>query len=79
LTIDSVSQLALETGNTFTGNAADVSGGAVFWNYIEPKNVSIPTYKNNTAGNYGNDYASFAQNLKTMTETEYNARTTARR
>jgi hypothetical protein len=79
LIIDSVSQLALEAGNTFTSNAAELSGGAVFWNYNEPKNISVPTYTSNTAGNYGNDYASFAQNLKTMTQTEYNARTTVRR
>jgi hypothetical protein len=71
--------LAIETGNIFTSNVATESGGAVFWNYIAPKNISIPTYTNNTAGNYGSDYASFAQNLQTMTETEYNARTIVRR
>jgi hypothetical protein len=71
--------LAIETGNTFTSNVADQSGGAIFYNYNEPKNISIPTYTSNTAGNYGNDYANFAQNLQTMTETEYNARTTVRR
>jgi hypothetical protein len=71
--------LAFETGNNFTSNVATESGGAVFWNYLEPKNISIPTYTTNTAGNYGNDYGSFAQNLQTMTETEYNARTTVRR
>jgi hypothetical protein len=71
--------LEIGTGNTFTSNVANVSGGAIFWNFIEPKNISISTYTNNTAGNYGNDYASFAQNLQTMTETEYNTRTTVRR
>jgi hypothetical protein len=71
--------LTIETGNSFTSNVASISGGAVFWNYNQPENITIPTYTSNTAGTYGNDYGSFAQNLKTMTETEYNARTTVRR
>lgn len=46
-----------EAGNTFTGNSAAVSGGAVYWNYNEPKNIASPTYTTNTATKYGGDYA----------------------
>lgn len=67
------SQVVLGSGNTFTSNKASNQGGALYWDYNEPKNVSSQTYSVNTATKYGNNYGCFAQIMKTMTEAEYNA------
>jgi hypothetical protein len=62
-----------ETGNSFTGNTASSSGGAVKWNYNKPLNLTAPTYSSNSASNYGGNYAAFAQKLSRLTDAEYNA------
>ena len=71
--IGTYSKCVFEAGNTFTSNSAAVSGGAVYWNYNDPSNITAtPTYSSNTAAKYGNDYGSFAQRLITITESQYN-------
>ena len=75
--IGKYSKCVFETGNTFISNSA-VSGGAVYWNYNDPSNITeTPTYSANTATantatKYGNNYGSFAQRLITITESQYN-------
>ena len=71
--IDQYSQLVLDPGNVFTNNNALISGGAIYWNYNEPKNASTQSYSNNFANKYGNNYAWFAQSLQIITQSQYNA------
>ena len=76
--IDKYSSLEFGYGNVFTNNSAVVSGGAIYWNYNQPKNIATQSYSNNFAKKYGNNYACFAQVLKTITESQYNASTSIR-
>ena len=71
--IDKYYQVNFDSGNIFTNNSAFFSGGAVYWNYKEPKNVTTQSYSNNSAKKYGNNYAWFAQSLQTITQSQYNA------
>ena len=71
--IDKYSKLVLDSGNVFTNNSALISGGAVYWNYNEPKNIKNQSYSNNSANKYGNNYAWFAQSLQTITQSQYNS------
>jgi len=59
------------TNNNFTNNSADYLGGAIYWNYYNPIDVISQTYVSNNAGVYGNDFASFAQVLKTITPEDF--------
>lgn len=70
---DSISQIELDSTCTFNSNTAQISGGALFWNYIQPLNIDSVTYSSNTAELYGNDYACFAQVLKSITADQYNS------
>ena len=70
--IDGVSEVNLqETENIFTNNSASNLGGAIYWNYYRPANVLDQMYDSNSAGVYGNDFASYAQTLRTITSEEY--------
>ena len=48
--------------NFFINNTADISGGSIKWTYIQPYNLTLNTYANNSAV-YGNDIASYAISL----------------
>ena len=58
-----LSYLAMPETNTFTGNYADDSGGAVNWDELEPEDITTNDFRNNNAGLYGDDIACFAQML----------------
>lgn len=57
----------------FENNSADIAGGAIYWDYNQPNNITRPVYNNNRALKYGNNYAWFAQVLKTITADQYNS------
>ena len=58
---------ALE-GVQFINNSAGISGGAIFWNDIEPLfNISNLKFSNNKALIYGDNVGSFAQRITTIT------------
>ena len=76
--IDQYSQLVFDSENVFTNNSALISGGAVYWNYNEPKNASTQSYSKNSARKYGNNYAWFAQSLQIITQSQYNAQKSTR-
>ena len=76
--IDKNSQFIFDSGNTFSNNSASISGGAIYWNYNQPKNITIQSYSNNSAKKYGNNYAWFAQVLQTITEAQYKNQTSTR-
>ena len=65
------SKIAFENTSTFDDNVALVSGGAIYWNYIQPENILQQAYSNNSAKQYGNNYGCFAQELQIISETEY--------
>ena len=65
------SKVAFENTNTFEDNVALISGGAIYWNYIQPENILQQAYSNNSAKQYGNNYGCFAQELQIISETEY--------
>lgn len=67
------SKAVFETGNEFTSNYAGSAGGALFWNFNQPKNISLLTFSSNTAEHYGGDKAWFAQLIKKITEADYNS------
>ena len=75
---DQNSQVVFESGVTFNSNNAEDSGGAVFWEYNQPINLTVPSYNGNTATLYGNNYGCFAQLLKSINLTVYNSQTTRR-
>ena len=54
----------------FYNNTADIKGGAIYWDELEPimKNIS---YKNNSAGKYGDNIACFSQELGIINKTVY--------
>ena len=68
-----------ESGVTFNSNIADDSGGAVYWDYNQPVNLTAPSYNGNTATLYGNNYGCFSQLLKSITSTVYDSQTSSRR
>ena len=45
-------------------NSAELSGGAIYWNYDEPVGLDNLSFINNTATLYGNDKACFSQNME---------------
>lgn len=57
----------------FQNNSADIAGGAIYWDFNQPNNITIPTYINNKALKYGDNYGWFAQVLKTITEDQYDS------
>ena len=65
------SKVVFESNNIFKENTALISGGAIYWNYIQPENVLQQTYSNNIAMQYGDNYGCFAQELQIISETEY--------
>ena len=70
--IDATTEFYFELiDNSFTNNSAASLGGAILWNYYRPTNVLDQTYDSNSAGVYGNDFASFAQTLRTITSEDY--------
>ena len=70
---DNSSQVVFESEVTFSTNNAQDSGGAVYWDYNPPINLTAPSYTRNTATLYGNNYGCFAQLLKSITSSEYNS------
>ena len=76
---DNISQVVFESGNSFTSNYAQSSGGALFWIYNQPKNISLASYTSNIASSYGNNYGCFAQALQNISESQYNSLTNNRR
>ena len=65
------SKVVFENANLFKENTALVSGGAIYWNYIQPENVLQQAFSNNSAKQYGDNYGCFAQELQIISETEY--------
>jgi len=70
--IDTLSRLMLSQQTVFAQNYADVSGGAIFWDFNEPMYMNSSSYYSNTASMYGDNFASFAQKLVPITEEIYN-------
>ena len=66
------SKVSLSNQNIFENNSAQMSGGAIYWDYIKPDNVTNQIYTNNSAQRYGNNYAWFAQKTQSITASEYN-------
>jgi len=56
----------------FHDNAANSSGGAIYWRDVEP-NITNATYSGNSAVLYGDDIAAFARQLAIVTKEEYEA------
>lgn len=52
--------MTVDGDNSFTNNYAENSGGAVKWDDLEPKNLELSYFHNNSAYLYGNDIGSFA-------------------
>ena len=69
----SSSIFTLGNGNVFQNNHADIAGGAIYWDFNQPNNITLPKYINNIAKKYGDNYGWFAQVLKTISEFEYNS------
>ena len=57
--------------NLFQDNFAINAGGAINWEEVEPHFDSSNIFLNNYAGHYGNDIASFAQKIISITEEQY--------
>eukprot|EP00347_Sterkiella_histriomuscorum_P006984 403350694 len=74
-TCDEVSKnckLDISSNNTFKNNFAFVMGGAINWDTLEPTfSKTLSTYSNNSALLYGDDIASFGQNLEVITQDQY--------
>jgi predicted outer membrane repeat protein len=64
--------LELQGSNTFSSNFAGESGGALFWGDVEPT-MSLPsiTFRQNSAGIYGDNIASIPAKLAVLTEEQY--------
>ena len=65
------SKVVFENTSTFEDNVALISGGGIYWNYIQPENILQQAYSNNNAHQYGSNYGCFAQELQIISETEY--------
>lgn len=70
---DEITQLEFTSNNTFINNTADVQGGAIYWNYVEPLNIETVNFDDNQAQLYGNDIACFAQEVISISQDEYNS------
>eukprot|EP00347_Sterkiella_histriomuscorum_P001801 403370625 len=74
-TCDEVSKnckLDISNNNTFKNNFAFTQGGAINWDTLEPTfSKSLSTFYNNSALLYGDDIASFGQNLQVISEEQY--------
>ncbi|CDW84065.1 UNKNOWN [Stylonychia lemnae] len=56
----------------FESNKADLQGGAIFWDQLEPiTNQSQISFINNKAHYYGDNLACYSQNLRAVTQTQY--------
>ncbi|CDW90477.1 UNKNOWN [Stylonychia lemnae] len=65
-------KIKFEGFNIFKENQAEVKGGAIFWDQLEPEFSSDGLlYSNNKAKLYGNDIACYSQNLQSITKQEY--------
>ncbi|CDW90223.1 UNKNOWN [Stylonychia lemnae] len=54
----------------FSRNKALISGGAIYWEDVEPNFLQKVTFKDNLAGIYGNDIGAFAQKIAQITESQ---------
>eukprot|EP00347_Sterkiella_histriomuscorum_P017716 403348268 len=66
-------QLNINNKSSFQNCSAEVKGGGIFWDVLEPKSSTDLTFKNNYAYLYGNDKACFAQKLASVTQAQYQA------
>ncbi|CDW76199.1 UNKNOWN [Stylonychia lemnae] len=65
-------KMKFEGFNVFKDNFAEVKGGALFWDQLEPEFIKDDLlFLNNQAKLYGNDIACYSQNLKYITLQEY--------
>ncbi|CDW77911.1 UNKNOWN [Stylonychia lemnae] len=64
-------QLTLSRQNKFTNNLAEIKGGAIFWDAVEPQFSDI-IFSKNKALYYGDNIACFSQNLIVINQTYYN-------
>jgi len=70
--IDTLSRLTFSQRTDFADNYADVSGGAIFWDFNEPMYMTSSNYSGNSASIYGDNFASFARKLVPISEDSYN-------
>ena len=61
----------MEGYHTFKNNYAQEAGGGMTWTMLEPNFTNSINFQNNSALLYGNDISCFAQNLITLTYSEY--------
>ncbi|CDW83725.1 UNKNOWN [Stylonychia lemnae] len=65
-------KMKFEGFNIFKDNLAEVKGGALFWDQLEPEfSRNDMFFSNNIAQLYGNDIACYSQNLQTISLQEY--------
>ncbi|CDW82324.1 UNKNOWN [Stylonychia lemnae] len=64
--------MKFEGVNIFKDNFAEIQGGAIFWDELEPiYQKNDLRFANNIAMYYGNDIACFSQNLNSVTYQDY--------
>eukprot|EP00347_Sterkiella_histriomuscorum_P005934 403354704 len=64
--------LDISDNNYFINGKADIQGGAIFWNSIEPIfSYSKSKFQSNTAGYYGDNVACFGQRLFVINQDQY--------
>ncbi len=67
------------TNVSFTNNYAEIKGGAIHWNTLEPLwggvtsngNLSTIQFRKNKAGRYGDNISAFAQQIVIIDEKDF--------
>ena len=68
---DDKTKFVVDSTVTLDDNTAEISGGAIYWNYLEITNISRAIYNNNSASLYGDNIAWFAQKIIQINEFNY--------
>ncbi|CDW83118.1 UNKNOWN [Stylonychia lemnae] len=68
-------EYAFSVNNTFQNNFATISGGAFYWNDVEPIQINKyqASFQNNSAFMYANNIGSYPQKLIYITSQQFNA------
>lgn len=63
--------LAISGNTVFQNNFAQIMGGAIHWDYVEPQFSNSITFAGNLAGWYGDSISCYSQQLKTISKEEF--------